>query len=474
MKIKYFIFFIISLFVFNKANVFASSTTNLCVYKGVSIPSPLFQTASDFIRKNVELSMMNLGNEAGSVELRIGPAKDKKGFVMFTSFTDHQLSNISLKPIIAGSLDNFTSYTYTDNWRSEPTTSSVQVNYTAETASEFMSYGFCPERVVMKVQRINYKMIEAAAGTTIGSITGGAALSGVGAIVCPTISPFLGIDPVTSFAFCTSTGLIAGTAAGPAAGATIGIIDGNKRTKWEIKNIQFIHNPKISDYLSIPGLFDIITDSHVLVADLVKSNFNGTDRYNDFSNTTCFTKDDVTYYNNKFDDILAYSKNTSYITLYKNNQFEHIAKIVSKKYAKGGECYNSNPGLQKSYEALSEKAKKVLGVFGAANEQNEKYKNECQYILGDPDKSGSFAYYLDITFRFIKFLAPILLIVLSIVDYIKVIASSDADLVNKTNKKTIIRLIFALLLFMLPIIISTILSLLGLQGKCDFNNIAGL
>ena len=78
------------------------------------------------------------------------------------------------------------------------------------------------------------------------------------------------------------------------------------------------------------------------------------------------------------------------------------------------------------------------------------------------------------TFRFIKFAAPALLIVMSVIDYVKVIASSDADELKKVNKKTVTRIIFTLLIFFLPILISVLLRLLGLQGSCDFPNINGL
>ena len=60
------------------------------------------------------------------------------------------------------------------------------------------------------------------------------------------------------------------------------------------------------------------------------------------------------------------------------------------------------------------------------------------------------------------------------IDYIKAMVSSDADLIKKTNTKTLIRLLFAMLLFVLPVIISYLLTLLGAQGSCNFNNIPGI
>lgn len=469
MKIKHIIFSVISFLFFNVGSVFAAKTTNMCVYNGVSINSQLFTTASDTIRVGKDLVDEFKGKNGNSMELVIQPDLSSSGYVASLTFTDHNIASIGIKPVITGYLQNYTSFDYTDNWRSEKISTSTPVDYTSNAASEFMNYGFCPERVVIKVKRTNYAVV----GGAVGGATGTAAVITAGALGCPAIGPFIGIDPITAGSICTTLG-IATAPASTAAGTVYGVKVGEENTKWEITNMRFLNDPQVTDYINIPKLFDAIDNSHLIVGNLVSSSFNLNEQYTNFNSSTCFTKDDVDYYTKKFDDIINYSKNLSYITLYKNNKFENIATIVSKKYSEGGECYNSNSSLQSSYKSLSSKASKVLDIFGNAGKQNEKYKNECQYILGDPSHPGDFAYYLDITFRFIKFLAPILLIVLSIIDYVKVIASADADAVKKVNKKTVIRVIFALLLFLLPIIISTVLSLLGVQGKCDFPNINGL
>ena len=205
---------------------------------------------------------------------------------------------------------------------------------------------------------------------------------------------------------------------------------------------------------------------------LTKERFSDNAKYAKYDAGTCLSEADAKYYTKQFNIISNYSKNSEYVTMYKNNGFSAIANNIVVKYSPESDCIKKNPGLKSTYESLRKAANDALNVMN--NTKDGLAKNDCQYILGDPSKEGSLAYYLDTTFRFIKFAAPLLLIGLSVFDYVKVIASDDADAMKKTNKKTVTRVIFAMLLFVLPFIISYLLTLLGVQGKCDFPNIPGI
>lgn len=188
-------------------------------------------------------------------------------------------------------------------------------------------------------------------------------------------------------------------------------------------------------------------------------------------------KNKAEYLNEVFTIINYYKSNAALLTMAKGNDIGSIAQDIYVKYAPNGRCREgASDELLEIYDHLYDKASQLKDLIGAAEdrEREEDFKNKCQFILGDPSKEGYFAYYLDTTFRFIKFLAPALLIVFTIIDYIKVIAQSDNDGIKKVNKKTITRMIFTLLIFLLPILISTLLSLFGLQGSCEFPNIKGL
>ena len=243
------------------------------------------------------------------------------------------------------------------------------------------------------------------------------------------------------------------------------------------------NNPDAGDYWNVYfKLYSTYLEKDwIIVYQLADSEFNDQALYNEIytemQNSTCLDKDKAEYLNDEFHAAGdTYSSNSTYVNMFRDHNFDTMANVVLANYGEGQTCYTSNPDLQDIYIDLYENAKKFLGVLDVTPQQDlfVDIDVNCQYLLGDPDQEGSFAYYLDITFRFIKFLAPLLLISLSIFDYTRAIVASDADLIKKINNKTIIRLIFALLLFVLPIIISIILDLLGAQGDCGLSSMPNL
>ena len=82
-------------------------------------------------------------------------------------------------------------------------------------------------------------------------------------------------------------------------------------------------------------------------------------------------------------------------------------------------------------------------------------------IFGDPSDPNSVAWLIQEVLNYIKILGPILVIILSSVDFIKVIVKSDDEAMAKAQKKLILRLILALLLFLVPTIVNAILGIFG-------------
>lgn len=82
-------------------------------------------------------------------------------------------------------------------------------------------------------------------------------------------------------------------------------------------------------------------------------------------------------------------------------------------------------------------------------------------IFGDPSDPNSVAWLIQEILNYIKILGPILVIVLSSVDFIKVIVKSDDKEMAAAQRKLIIRLILALLLFLIPTIVNAILNIFG-------------
>ncbi|MBQ6324037.1 MAG: hypothetical protein IJI22_04295 [Bacilli bacterium] len=85
-------------------------------------------------------------------------------------------------------------------------------------------------------------------------------------------------------------------------------------------------------------------------------------------------------------------------------------------------------------------------------------------ILGNPDDPDSVAWLLQKILNYIKIIGPILIVVLSSVDFSKVIINGDEKAMNGALKNLGLRLIFAILLFFIPVIVNFILGIFGLTS----------
>lgn len=88
-------------------------------------------------------------------------------------------------------------------------------------------------------------------------------------------------------------------------------------------------------------------------------------------------------------------------------------------------------------------------------------------VLGDPNNEDTIAYYLQQVFNIIRFAGPILVVLLTVYDLIKVVSESKQDeQLKKVGIKTLKRVIYAVLLFVLPTLITIVFNLVGLYGTC--------
>ena len=86
-------------------------------------------------------------------------------------------------------------------------------------------------------------------------------------------------------------------------------------------------------------------------------------------------------------------------------------------------------------------------------------------ILGDPTDENSVAWLVYLILNIIKIAGPILVILLSSIDFILVIVKSDNEAFAKAQKKLITRLVLAILLFLIPVIVQIILEVFGITGS---------
>lgn len=93
-------------------------------------------------------------------------------------------------------------------------------------------------------------------------------------------------------------------------------------------------------------------------------------------------------------------------------------------------------------------------------------EDSCAGFLGTISDNTSPAYFLDLIMKIFKYAAIILALVLSVVDFIKATVSQDKDLLQKAIMTSTKRLIFAVIIFFLPIAINFFLSLIGAYSSC--------
>lgn len=91
----------------------------------------------------------------------------------------------------------------------------------------------------------------------------------------------------------------------------------------------------------------------------------------------------------------------------------------------------------------------------------------CESYLGNPEDSTNKppAYYLQFSFNLMKYIAIILLLVLTVIEYAKAVASSNQDAIKKATMNTVKRLILAAVIFMLPMLIEFLFKVLGIYSS---------
>lgn len=103
-------------------------------------------------------------------------------------------------------------------------------------------------------------------------------------------------------------------------------------------------------------------------------------------------------------------------------------------------------------------------IYVLANNTTTSQSVDCDgsdSLLGNPEDENSVAWLLQQIFNFVKIVGPILVVVLSSIDYAKVIIQSDDESMGKANKKLMWRLILAALLFFIPLLIQVFLQMFG-------------
>lgn len=98
--------------------------------------------------------------------------------------------------------------------------------------------------------------------------------------------------------------------------------------------------------------------------------------------------------------------------------------------------------------------------WGEGYNQEQKCSGDNS-ILGSVNDPNSVAWLLQTVLNYLKVLGPILVVVLSSVEFAKVIINSDDEAMAKAQKKLITRIILAACLFFIPTLVQAALDLFG-------------
>ena len=93
-------------------------------------------------------------------------------------------------------------------------------------------------------------------------------------------------------------------------------------------------------------------------------------------------------------------------------------------------------------------------------------KNQnCNGLLGDPNDEDSVAWLLQTILNYLRVLGPVLVVVLSSVDFARIIVNGDDEKFSKAKQTLFRRLIVVALLFLVPTIVSVLLNIFGITSN---------
>lgn len=164
--------------------------------------------------------------------------------------------------------------------------------------------------------------------------------------------------------------------------------------------------------------------------------------------------------------IFINGKLNSKITIYRNvketakNKYEYLLSIEKVKN------YNLKDGQETSSSSY-------IGALGDNNQQNmdewlEGYDQtqDCgeNGLLGNVNDENSVAWLLQKVLNYLKIIGPFIVVVMSGIDFAKVIITSDDEGMKKAQKKLVTRLLLAASLFFLPELVVALLDIFGITS----------
>lgn len=153
---------------------------------------------------------------------------------------------------------------------------------------------------------------------------------------------------------------------------------------------------------------------------------------------------------------IAISKSDEYIDNFKSKNSGKFRDYVIEDMATAGmsddrvdKVVESNQGLNLNYDSSKSANKNSNITISEAS---------CDSLLGSVDNPDEPAYYLELAFTIIKYVAIIILIVFSMKDFVVAIIKKDEEAVKNATSSSVKRLMYCVIIFVLPILVKLILN----------------
>ena len=186
-------------------------------------------------------------------------------------------------------------------------------------------------------------------------------------------------------------------------------------------------------------------------------------QYFDVSEKILLTDKNTTIKLNKslINEIFKNNTLSSDVTIYRNVKKEKSSYeyLLSTKKEKG---YNLTDGQETSSSSYN-------GALGAKAKKQDPTESDitCAGLLGDPNdpKEESVAWLIQKVLDYLRIIAPFIVVIMSGIDFGKVVITSDDESMKKAQSKLITRLLLAGSLFFLVEIVRALLALFGLTAN---------
>lgn len=100
-------------------------------------------------------------------------------------------------------------------------------------------------------------------------------------------------------------------------------------------------------------------------------------------------------------------------------------------------------------------------TYSELKSDSSESKTKKQSYLGNVEDEDSVAWLIQKILNYIRIVGPVIVLVLTSVDYLRALIQSDDETMAKINKKLGTRLVLIVLLFLIPTLVNVVLSLVG-------------